>query len=71
MSGPLIFIATNKLKPGAFDAERQRIRDLAKFLRASEPRLIAFNEYVNDDRSEVSVAQIHPDAASMEATSRS
>jgi hypothetical protein len=67
MSGPLIFIATNKLKPGAFDAERQRIRDLAKFLRASEPRLIAFNEYVNDDRSEVSVAQIHPDAASMEA----
>jgi head-tail adaptor len=67
MSGPLIFIATNKLKPGAFDAERQRIPDLAKFLRASEPRFIAFNEYVNDDRSEVSVVQIHPDAASMEA----
>jgi hypothetical protein len=67
MSGPLIFIATNKLKPGAFDAERRRIPDLTKFLRASEPRLIAFNEYLSDDRSEVSVVQIHPDAASVEA----
>jgi hypothetical protein len=29
--------------------------------------LIAFHEYVNDARDEVSVVQIHPDVASMEA----
>jgi biotin carboxylase len=40
---------------------------LVEFLEASEPRLIAFNEYVNDDGTEVTVVQIHPDAASMEA----
>jgi hypothetical protein len=28
--------------------------------------LIAFNEYVNTDRTEVAVVQVHPDAQSME-----
>jgi hypothetical protein len=32
---------------------------------ANEPRLIAFNEYVNDDGTEVAVVQIHPVAESM------
>ena len=36
------------------------------FVEAHEPRLIAFNEYVNEDHSQVSVVQFHPDAASME-----
>src|SRR5258708_40193953 len=66
MSGPLIFIATNRLKEGRFDAERQRVPELVRFIEANEPRLIAFNEYVNDDRTEVTVVQVHPDAASME-----
>ena len=48
MIQPLIFIATNTLKPGALEAERQRVPELSDFLKASEPRLIAFNEYVND-----------------------
>ena len=35
------------------------------FVEANEPQLIAFNEYVNDDGTEVAVVQIHPDADSM------
>jgi hypothetical protein len=65
MIQPLIFIATNKLKPGALEAERQRVPELSDFLKASEPRLIAFNEYVNDQGTEVAVVQVHPDAESM------
>jgi biotin carboxylase len=38
---------------------------LIDFVQASEPRLIAFNEYVNDDGTEVAVVQVHPDADSM------
>ena len=38
---------------------------LVDFVEANEPRLIAFNEYVNDDGTEVAVVQIHPDADSM------
>jgi hypothetical protein len=38
------------------------------YLASSRPasRLIAFNEYVNDDLREVTVVQVHPDAASLE-----
>ena len=45
MSGPFIFIATNRLKPDAYDAERRRVPGLVDFIAAGEPRLLAFNEY--------------------------
>jgi hypothetical protein len=66
MAGPFIFIATNKLKTGKLEAERQRVPGLVDFIQASEPRLIAFNEYANDEETEVSVVQVHPDADSFE-----
>jgi hypothetical protein len=66
MSGPLIFVATNKLRPGKFEAERGRLPGFVDFIEANEPRLIAFNQYVNADRTETSVVQVHPDSASME-----
>jgi hypothetical protein len=66
MSGPLIFIATNRLREGAFDAERARVPGFVDFIERNEPRLIAFNEYVDEERSEVTIVQVHPDARSME-----
>jgi hypothetical protein len=66
MSEPFIFIATNRLKEGKLEAERARVPDLVTFIEANEPRLMAFNEYVNEDGTEVAVVQVHPDAASME-----
>jgi hypothetical protein len=67
MSSPFIFIATNRLKPGALKRERCRVPGLVEFVEASEPRVIAFNEYVNETGDEVTVVQFHPDAESMEA----
>src|SRR3954462_4573848 len=66
MTGPFIFIATNRLKPGAYEAERRRVPGLVEFIRAGEPRLLAFNEYINAEHDEVTVVQVHPDAQSME-----
>ncbi len=66
MPGPFIFIATNELKPGAFDVERRRAGELSTFLAEHEPRLIAFNEYANDAGTEVAVVQVHADSDSME-----
>ena len=62
MSGPFIFIATNRLKPGALEAEKRRVPQLCEFIEATEPRMLAFNEYVDDNGSEVAVVQVHPDA---------
>ena len=67
MPSPFIFIATNRLKAGKLDRERERVPHLVEFIEANEPRLIAFNEYLSEARDEVTVVQVHPDAASMEA----
>ena len=66
MSGPFIFIATNKLKEGKLEDEKRRVPELSDFIEANEPRLIAFNEYADESGSEVAVVQVHPDAESME-----
>jgi len=66
MTGPFIFIATNRLKEGKLEAERQRVPGLADFIEANEPRLLAFNEYASEDGSDVAVVQVHPDAESFE-----
>jgi hypothetical protein len=66
MAGPFIFIATNRLKAGKLEAEGRRVPGLVDFIRANEPRLIAFNEYANDEGTEVAVVQVHPDADSFE-----
>jgi hypothetical protein len=65
VSGPFIFIATNRLKPGKLDEEKARVPGLVEFVEANEPRLLAFNEYANDEGTEVAVVQVHPDADSM------
>src|SRR5215472_1396323 len=66
MSGPFIFIATNRLKEGMFEAERERVPGLVEFIEENEPRLLGFNEYANEEGTEVGVVQVHPDAESME-----
>jgi hypothetical protein len=66
MSGPFIFIATNRLREGKLAAERERARDLSSFIEANEPQLLAFNEHANEEGTEVGVVQMHPDAPSME-----
>jgi hypothetical protein len=66
MVEPFIFIATNKLKTGKLEAERRRVPGLVEFIETNEPRLIAFNEYANDEGTEVGVVQVHPDTASFE-----
>ena len=40
VSGPFIFIATNRLKPGQLADERKRLPGLVDFVEANEPRLI-------------------------------
>ncbi|HEY6499046.1 MAG TPA: hypothetical protein VIZ20_06435 [Streptosporangiaceae bacterium] len=66
MPSPFIFIATNRLKAGRLDLERKRVPNLVKFVEANEPRLIAYNEYVNEVGDEVTFVQVHPDAESLE-----
>jgi len=65
MSGPFIFIGTHRIKEGKLAQFKRDAQVLVDFARDHEPRLIAFNFYLNDDETEASVVQVHPDAASM------
>ncbi|MFF4594635.1 hypothetical protein ACQPXB_39595 [Amycolatopsis sp. CA-161197] len=66
MTGPFVFIATNSVVPGRFDAEKSRAPGWARFVDGHEPRLIAFHEYASADGTEVEFVQIHPDTDSFE-----
>jgi quinol monooxygenase YgiN len=66
MSGPLIYVGTYTVKPGSQEQARARLAELVDFVETNEPRLIAFNAYLDRDGTTVSIVQVHPDSASME-----
>jgi quinol monooxygenase YgiN len=66
MSGPLIYVGTYRIKPGNQEQARRRLAELVDFVETNEPRMIAFNAYLDRDGTTVSIVQVHPDSASME-----
>jgi hypothetical protein len=66
MSGPFIFVATNKVREGGLEGEKQVVPGWIEFIHSNEPRLIAFHEYLSEDGTEVAYFEIHPDADSFE-----
>lgn len=65
MSGPFIFIGTHTLREGKLEDFKKACRELVEVVEANEPRLIAFNIYVNEDGTEATIVQVHPDPDSM------
>lgn len=65
MSEPFIFIGTHTLKEGKLEDFKKACRELVEVVEANEPRLIAFNIYVNEDGTEATIVQVHPDPDSM------
>jgi quinol monooxygenase YgiN len=65
MSEPFIFIGTHTIREGKLEDFKKQWRELLDVVDAKEPRLIAFNAYVNEDGTELTVVQVHPDADSM------
>lgn len=66
MPGPFIFISKSRVKEGKLDDFGKYLRELAALVEANEPRMIAFEAYANENGTEVSGVQVHPDAESME-----
>jgi hypothetical protein len=65
MSEPFIFIGTHAIREGKLQDFNKQWLELLKVVDAKEPRLIAFNAYVNEDGTELTIVQVHPDADSM------
>ena len=66
MSDDVTFVGTYVIPEGSLDEWRTAIVDMIDFVKASVPRLISFNAYVNDDGTEATSIYVHPDSASLE-----
>jgi len=65
MAAPFIFIGTYTIKEGKLEDFKQYCQEFCAYIQANEPRLIHFGFCVDEDGTEVSVVQVHPDADSM------
>jgi hypothetical protein len=62
MSQPIVYIDTSEVRPGRLKAATN---DLARFVQANEPQLLAYHVYFNDDGTRMSCLHINPDSASL------
>lgn len=65
MSGPFIFIGTHAIKEGKLEEFKETALALVKLVEDLEPRMLAFNFFLNEEETEASIVQVHPDADSM------
>jgi quinol monooxygenase YgiN len=66
MSGPFVYIGTNTIKEGKVNECREMLSEIAQLVEAKEPRVIAFNFYLDEANRTVVSVQVHPDASSMD-----
>jgi quinol monooxygenase YgiN len=66
MSDPIVYVDTSDVREGALDELKDAIKELVDFVEANEPRLIAYNVYLSDDGTSMTVMHVHPDSASLE-----
>jgi quinol monooxygenase YgiN len=66
MSEPLISLDTSLIRDGRLDELKEAVAELVEFVRSNEPRSIAYEVYLDEAGSRMTVVQVHPDSASME-----
>jgi hypothetical protein len=66
MSGPFVYIGTNKIKEGKVEEARKMLTEIAELVEKHEPRVVAFNFFLDEPGRTAVCVQVHPDAASMD-----
>ncbi|MFJ8084520.1 hypothetical protein ACIQ6Y_28350 [Streptomyces sp. NPDC096205] len=66
MAEPLFYLDRSDILDGRLAEVRDGMRELAGFVRAREPRLIAYHLFVDETESTMSVLAVHPDSASLD-----
>jgi hypothetical protein len=66
VAGPLVYVDTSRVREGAFDELTGAIRELAEFVEANLPEVLAYNVYLSEDGSKMTVVHIHADSSSLE-----
>lgn len=64
MASNIVFVGTYALPEDRFEEWDAAIREMVDFVKANAPRLVSFDVYVNEERSEATSIYVHPDAES-------
>ena len=70
MSEPIVYVDNSQIRDGKLKALKTAMNDLVEFIEANESELIAYNVYLNNDNTRVTVINVHRDAASLEFHAR-
>ncbi|MGH2704905.1 MAG: hypothetical protein ACRDJ4_07395 [Actinomycetota bacterium] len=65
MSQPFVFIGTHTIKEGKLEDYKRYWARWVETFEEREPQLLSINGYVNEEGTELTVVQVHPDEASM------
>ena len=65
MSHPIVYVDTSEIRDGCHDDLKAAMIDLARFVEANEPQLLAYNVYFSEDGTRMTVLHVNPDAASL------
>jgi hypothetical protein len=66
MGEAIVYVDRSIIRPGAVTELRKAVTELVEFIRAREPRLIAYGFYLDDEALTMTVVAVHPDSASLE-----
>ena len=66
MSGPLLYVDKSDVREGALEELKGAIDELAAFIEANVPQVLAYNVYLSDDGTEMTVVHVHADPASLD-----
>lgn len=65
MSDPFIFVNTYAIKEGMTDKYRQSCEAVSDMVRSEQPQILYFGFFVNEEGTEATTIQVHPDPDSM------
>lgn len=66
MSDPFILISKWRVKEGKREELEQHYKKIIELVETKEPQIIAFHPFLNEDGTELTNIQVHPDTASMD-----
>ena len=66
MSQPLLYIDSSEVREGALDELKGAIEELVAFIDANEPQILAYQVYLSEDGSRMTVVHLHSDPASLD-----
>jgi hypothetical protein len=66
MTELLIAVDSSEIREGKLDAVKAGLAELAEFVEANEPEVIAYSIYLDEEAGRMTVVQVHPSSASME-----